>query len=77
MPLTKEGTIIVEGVLASCYPSVDHDVAHFAVTPMRWFSGVTDWMLGAQDGVPVYVKTCEQVAQWMFPHGLLYGHSHF
>ena len=72
-----EGTIIVDGVLASCYPSVDHDVAHFAVTPMRWLPRVADWMLGAHDGVPVYVKTCEQMAQWMFPQGSLYEQGHF
>ena len=75
VPLTMEGTIIVDGVLASCYPSVEHDVAHFAVTPMRWFPGIADWVLGTQDGVPVYVKTCEHIAQWMFPHGLLYDQS--
>ena len=77
VPLTMEGTIIVDGVLASCYPSADHDVAHFGMTPMRWFPGMAGWMLGVHDGTQVYAKTCEQIAQWMFPQGFLYDQSHF
>ena len=30
-----EGNIIVDGVLASCYASVDHDLGHIAMVPMR------------------------------------------
>ena len=37
MPLTAEGTIVVDGVLASCYASFDHDWAHLLTTPVRWF----------------------------------------
>ena len=37
MPLTKEGNILIDGVLASCYASVAHDVSHLGVTPKRWF----------------------------------------
>ena len=29
VPLTKEGNIMVDGVLASCYPSADHDFGPF------------------------------------------------
>ena len=36
MPLTMEGNIIVDGVLASCYASFDHDLAHIAMAPMQW-----------------------------------------
>ena len=28
---------MVDGVLASCYPSTDHDVGHLGMAPMRWF----------------------------------------
>ena len=40
MPLTAEGTIVVDGVLASCYASFDHDWAHLLTTPIRWFPGL-------------------------------------
>ena len=36
VPLTVEGTIVVDGVLASCYASFDHDWAHLLTTPFRW-----------------------------------------
>ena len=33
IPLTVEGNIIVDGVLASCHASADHGVAHFFYNP--------------------------------------------
>ena len=35
--MTMEGNIIVDGVLASCYVSPDHDLAHIAMTPCDGF----------------------------------------
>ena len=46
VPLTAEGTIVVDGVLASCYASFDHDWAHLLTTPIRWFPGLFE---GAAD----------------------------
>ena len=37
VPLTADGNIVVEGVLASCYASFDHGLAHFVMTPMQWY----------------------------------------
>ena len=56
VPMTTEGNIMVDGVLASCYASADHDLAHLSMAPLRWFPEMTNWMFG-QDGVfPSYVK---------------------
>ena len=36
VPLTDRGTILVDGVLVSCYTNVDHSLAHLAFAPARW-----------------------------------------
>ena len=38
VPLTEEGNIVVDGVLASCYASFDHDLAHITMAPIQLFS---------------------------------------
>ena len=41
-----EGSIVVDSVLASCYPSAHHDLAHIALTPIRWFPKIFEWIFG-------------------------------
>ena len=49
-PLTSEGNIIVDGVLASCHGFVnDHDLVNVAMIPLRKFSTVVEWIFG--DGI--------------------------
>lgn len=37
-PLTKQGTLIVNNIAASCYATIDnHHLAHTALAPMRWW----------------------------------------
>ena len=57
VPLTKEGKIIVDGVLASCYAGFDHDLDHFTMLPMQYFSEILEWIFGNDSGYPVYVST--------------------
>ena len=64
-PLTLEGKIIVDGVLASCYATVDHDLAHVGVTPIRWFPGMMELIFGENYGFSLYAKTAEDMAKWM------------
>ena len=63
---------MVDGVLASCYPSADHDMSHFVMTPMRLFPEIIDWMYGEDNGFQVFVSVIEQIGGWMLPHELLY-----
>ena len=56
VPLTKEGRIIVDGILASCYADFHQDLAHVAMIPMQPFSKVMGLILGNDTGFPVYVN---------------------
>ena len=51
VPLTKEGNNIVDGVLASCYPSVNHDVSHFGLILMKWFPEIVEQIFSDDDGL--------------------------
>ena len=62
-----EGNIVVDGVLASCYPSAFHDLAHIAMTPAQWFPNVMEWVFGESNGFSVFVAIIEHVAKWVLP----------
>ena len=61
VPLTKEGSIIVDGVLASCYPSVNHDLSNFGMTPMKWFPEVVEWIFGEDNGLQSFAIIAENI----------------
>ena len=65
VPLTADGNIVVEGVLASCYASCHHDLAHFAMTPMQWYPEIISWIFGVNKGYPGYVSIAEEVGRWV------------
>ena len=44
VPLTMEGNIMVDGILASSYP-VNHDLAHIVMTQFLWFPEIIEWVL--------------------------------
>ena len=62
-----EGNIVVDGVLASCCPSVDHDLSHIGMTPMRWFPEMTSWIFGEDDGVQAITNIAENIGRWVLP----------
>ena len=64
VPLTTEGNIIVDGVLASCYPYNHHDLAHISMTPVHWFPQTMNWIFGKENGFPVFVKVAEGLERW-------------
>ena len=62
---------MVDGLLASCYPSIDHDLAHIAMLPVRWFPQIIDWLFGENTGFQVFVGTVEELGRFMLPDGQL------
>ena len=68
-PLTMEGNILVDGVLASCYAFPDHDFAHITMTPMRWFPALLDIILGKTVGSLEFVNIAQDFAEWVLPYG--------
>ena len=67
VPLTAEGNIIVDGVLASCYASIDHDLGHIGLTPFRWFPRMLNWIFGADDETSVFVNLLERFGELSRP----------
>ena len=66
-PVTMEGNIIVDGVLASCYPSADHDVLHLGMTPIRWFPQIIQWIMGVENGFQTYIVFVADIGRWVLP----------
>lgn len=73
-PLTRSGTLVVDGVLCSCYAppaawAVSHEACHVAMAPLRLLAGLreaVEWCTeeeGGQDQGPVL--TAEVV--WLLP----------
>lgn len=61
-PLTQQGTIVVNGVAASCYAAVDqHQLAHWAFAPLRLMYSWTGSAGGHGDGVHWYPR----VLHWL------------
>ena len=73
VPLTKEGNIIVDGVLASCYASViDHQLAHLTMVHLRWFSDIIQKIFGEDDEISAFVRVNEELGKMMLPSGQLW-----
>ena len=67
VPLTVEGNLIVNGVLASCYASVNHDLAHLGMTPIQWFPEIVKWVFGEDAGLEGFVKIFKELSKWILP----------
>ena len=71
-PLTREGNIIVDEVLASCYASIgDHHLAQLATAPIRWFPDIIHLVFGKEKGTSPFIWIGEEFGMWMLPQKLL------
>ena len=67
VPLTMEGNVVVDGVLASCYTVFDHDFAHLTMAPMQRFSEAMEWIFGNNNGYSVFVSTVKELGILVMP----------
>ena len=65
VPLTMEGNILVDGVLASCYASFDHDIQHIVMKLLLWFPSIMDLLLGEEKSVHSYMTILGHVSEMM------------
>ena len=73
MPVTQEGNIMVDGVLASCYATVDHDLAHIAMAPMRRFPRIMEKIFGEDAQLSTFCKIGEQLGHLVLPQEAFYN----
>ena len=64
-----EGDIVVNRVFASCYATVQHDLAHITMMPIRWIPDVAEWIFGENYGFPVSSYMVQDLGQWILPYG--------
>ena len=59
---------MVDGVLASCYPSTYHDLAHMSMAPIHWFPELIMWIMSEENGFSGFVKIAEDLGNWVTPN---------
>ena len=70
-PLTMEGNLLVNDIVASCYAKFDHDLAHNVMKPIQWYPAIMKWIFGVDDMSPIYVTTAKEVGKWFLPNDIL------
>ncbi|KAM3585408.1 uncharacterized protein V6R79_017098 [Siganus canaliculatus] len=72
-PLTRRGTLVVDGVVASCYAVVEqHSLAHRAFAPLRLLHGWTGSTWGHGDGVHWYSQLLHWLGRMLLDSGRLH-----
>ena len=62
-----EGNIVVDRILASCYPSANHDLAHVGVLPIKYFPWIMEWIFGEDSGSLAYSNIANDIGEWVVP----------
>lgn len=72
-PLTEQGTLVVDGVVASCYAVLEqHAVAHRAFSPLRLLHSWTGFTGGGGDGVHWYARLLHWLGEMLLDSGRLH-----
>ena len=70
-PVTMDGNIVVNGILASCYASVSsHDLAHLAMKKVQRFPALLEIIIGIDNGSPSIVNILENIGNMFLPDSL-------
>ncbi|KAM4608889.1 indian hedgehog signaling molecule a [Polymixia lowei] len=65
-PLTQHGSIVVDGVLASCYAAVNqHHLAHWVLAPLRFFHGLIGPSEPQTDGLHWYPRVLQRLGKML------------
>ncbi|KAM9327641.1 indian hedgehog B protein-like [Pholidichthys leucotaenia] len=72
-PLTRQGTVVVDGVVASCYAVLDqHTLAHWAFAPLRLLHSWTGTLGQNVDGVHWYARLLHWFGRRLLDSGRLH-----
>uniref|UniRef100_A0A3P8RZ58 Indian hedgehog signaling molecule b n=1 Tax=Amphiprion percula TaxID=161767 RepID=A0A3P8RZ58_AMPPE len=72
-PLTQQGTLVVDGVVASCYAVVDqHALAHWAFAPLRLMHSWTGSVGRHGDGIHWYSQLLHWLGKKLLDSGRLH-----
>ena len=66
--MTMDGNIVVDNILASSYSSVDHDLAHIALLPVRKYPAMTEWIFGEENESSVFFNIVKGISKEMLPY---------
>ena len=58
---------MVDGVMASCYPSVNHDLGHISMLPIQYFPRIMELIFGEDNGFSEYSNIANHLGGWMLP----------
>lgn len=80
-PLTREGTVIVDSIAASCYALVNsQSLAHISFMPFRTFKTISNWFgdssttsASNQNGINWYAKSLYTIKDFVVPRKYIYG----
>lgn len=72
-PLTRQGTLVVDGVVASCYAVVQqHSLAHWAFSPLRLIHSWTGSTGSHGDGIHWYSQLLHWLGRMLLDSGRLH-----
>lgn len=79
-PLTREGTVIVDSIAASCYALVDsQSIAHWSFMPYRFINKITHWLsqedepaIPRRSGIHWYAQFLYSIKDYVLPSSMQY-----